>query len=75
MKLILITTPTYFVEEDKIITALFEEGLDTLHLRKPDTAPMFAERLLIPASTVLSSELLPPAGPCGMGMQSHEKSE
>jgi thiamine-phosphate pyrophosphorylase len=34
------------VEEDKIITALFEEGLDTLHLRKPNTAPMFAERLL-----------------------------
>ena len=46
MKLILITPPTYFVEEDKIITALFEEGLDTLHLRKPGTAPMFAERLL-----------------------------
>lgn len=46
MKLILLTTPTYFVEEDKIITALFEEGLDTLHLRKPDTAPMYAERLL-----------------------------
>ena len=46
MKLILITPPTYFVEEDKIITALFEEGLDVLHLRKPGTAPMFAERLL-----------------------------
>ena len=46
MKLILITPPTYFVEEDKIITALFEEGLDILHLRKPDTAPMYAERLL-----------------------------
>lgn len=46
MKLILITRPTYFVEEDKIITALFEEGLDILHLRKPDTAPMYAERLL-----------------------------
>lgn len=46
MKLILITPPTYFVEEDKIITALFEEGLDYLHLRKPNTAPMFAERLL-----------------------------
>ncbi|MBQ8888400.1 MAG: thiamine phosphate synthase [Bacteroidaceae bacterium] len=46
MKLILITSPTYFVEEDKIITALFEEGLDILHLRKPNTAPMFAERLL-----------------------------
>lgn len=46
MKLILITPPTYFVEEDKIITALFEEGLDILHLRKPDTAPIYAERLL-----------------------------
>jgi thiamine-phosphate pyrophosphorylase len=34
------------VEEDKIITSLFEEGLDILHLRKPDTAPMYAERLL-----------------------------
>jgi thiamine-phosphate pyrophosphorylase len=46
MKLILVTPPSYFVEEDKIITALFEEGLDMLHLRKPDTPPMFAERLL-----------------------------
>ena len=27
MKLIVVTTPTFFVEEDKIITALFEEGL------------------------------------------------
>lgn len=46
MKLILITPSTYFVEEDKIITSLFEEGLDILHLRKPDSAPMYAERLL-----------------------------
>lgn len=46
MKLIVITTPQYFVEEDQIITALFEEGLDILHLRKPDTAPVYAERLL-----------------------------
>ena len=46
MKLILITSPTYFVEESKIITDLFEEGLDILHLRKPDTPPMYAERLL-----------------------------
>ena len=28
MKLIVVTTPTFFIEEDKIITALFEEGLD-----------------------------------------------
>ena len=46
MKLILITTPTYFVEEDQILTALFEEGLDILHLRKPQTSPVYAERLL-----------------------------
>lgn len=54
MKLILITTPTYFVEEDKIITTLFDEGLDILHLRKPDTAPVYAERLLtlIPKNTI-----------------------
>ena len=46
MKLIVVTAPTFFVEEDKIITALFEEGLDILHLRKPETPAMYAERLL-----------------------------
>ena len=46
MKLIVITRPTYFVEEDKIITTLFDEGLDILHLRKVDSIPVYAERLL-----------------------------
>ena len=50
MKLILITTPEYtpeyFVEEDQILNALFEEGLDILHLRKPGTEAVYAERLL-----------------------------
>jgi thiamine-phosphate pyrophosphorylase len=46
MKLIVITSPTFFVEEDQIITVLFEEGLDILHLRKPETAAMYSERLL-----------------------------
>lgn len=46
MKLILLTTPTFFVEEDQILTTLFEEGLDILHLRKPGTSAMYAERLL-----------------------------
>lgn len=46
MKLILLTTPRFFVEEDKIITDLFEEGLDILHLRKPGEEPIFSERLL-----------------------------
>lgn len=46
MKLIVITSPTFFIEEDKIITVLFEEGLDILHLRKPETSAMYSERLL-----------------------------
>ncbi len=46
MKLIVVTAPDFFVEEDKIITLLFEEGLDLLHLRKPDTPSALSERLL-----------------------------
>ena len=46
MKLILLSTPEFFVEEDKIISALFEEGLDLLHLRKPGQEPVYSERLL-----------------------------
>ena len=40
MKLVLMTQPTFFVEEDKILTSLFEAGLDNLHLFKPDSSPM-----------------------------------
>ena len=40
------TRPTFFVEEDKILTSLFDEGLDNLHLYKPDSSPMYSERLL-----------------------------
>ena len=46
MKLILLSTPDFFVEEDTIINALFEEGLDLFHLRKPHTEPIYSERLL-----------------------------
>ena len=46
MKLILLSTPEFFVEEDKIINALFDEGLDLLHLRKPASEPIYSERLL-----------------------------
>lgn len=46
MKLILMTTPYFFVEEDQIINALFDEGLEILHLRKPETEPVYSERLL-----------------------------
>ena len=40
------TKPTFFVEEDKILTNLFEEGLENLHLYKPGASPMYSERLL-----------------------------
>lgn len=46
MKLIILTPPDFFVEEDKIIYSLFEEGLDLLHLRKPGSEPVYSERLL-----------------------------
>lgn len=46
MKLILMTTPEFFVEENNILNSLFEEGLDILHLRKPGAEPVFSERLL-----------------------------
>lgn len=46
MKLILLTCPEFFVEEDKILTTLFEEGLDILHFRKPNSEPVYCERLL-----------------------------
>ena len=46
MKLVIMTKPTFFVEEDKIITTLFEEGLDNLHLNKPGSSPLYSERLL-----------------------------
>ena len=46
MKLVVMTKPTFFVEEDKILANLFEEGLENLHLYKPGAAPMYSERLL-----------------------------
>ena len=46
MKLAIATNPTFFVEEDKIITRLFDEGLDYLFLYKEYAHPQFMERLL-----------------------------
>lgn len=36
MKLIVITHPDYFIGEGKLINALFDAGLQLLHLRKPE---------------------------------------
>ena len=46
MKLIIMTKSTFFVEEDKILTTLFEEGMDNMHLYKPASEPVYSERLL-----------------------------
>ena len=46
MKLVIMTKSTFFVEEDKILEALFDEGMDNLHLFKPGSSPMYSERLL-----------------------------
>jgi thiamine-phosphate pyrophosphorylase len=46
MKLAVATKPHFFIEEDKIITRLFEEGLDYLFLRKTHPHPQYIERLL-----------------------------
>ncbi len=46
MKLVIMTKSTFFVEEDKILSSLFDEGMDNLHLFKPGSSPMYSERLL-----------------------------
>lgn len=46
MKLVIMTKSTYFVEEDKILAALFEHGMEYMHLSKEESSPMYAERLL-----------------------------
>lgn len=46
MKLVILTKSTFFVEEDKILSALFDEGMENLHLYKPGNPPMYSERLL-----------------------------
>ena len=46
MKLVIMTKSTFFVEEDKILATLFDEGMNDLHLFKPGSSPMFSERLL-----------------------------
>ncbi len=46
MKLVIMTNSTFFVEEDKILVTLFEEGMEKLHLYKPGASPIYMERLL-----------------------------
>ena len=38
MKLIVITTPQFFKGEAAAVTSLFRNGLEILHLRKPESS-------------------------------------
>ena len=46
MKLAVATSPHFFVEENTILQSLFEEGLDLLYVSKPESEPIYCERLL-----------------------------
>lgn len=46
MKLIVITTPHFFEGEVAALTSLFRNGLEILHLRKPDASAEETERFL-----------------------------
>lgn len=68
MKLIAITTPNFFEGESLILTALFQEGMERVHLRKPqgdkqvlrlllDTVPeVFHSRIVLHDHFELTSE-------------------
>lgn len=46
MKLIVITSPAFLVDEGASVNALFEAGLEILHLRKPHSSSDEVERLV-----------------------------
>jgi len=46
MKILLMTAPTFFVEEDRILAELFAHGVEFLHLLKPHASRQLLERLL-----------------------------
>lgn len=46
MRLLVITTPDFWKGEEKAVTALFEAGLETLHLRKPNAGVSAVEAFL-----------------------------
>lgn len=71
MRLLIITRPDYFSGEAEAITALFQAGLETLHLRKPGTSASALRSLLdrIPAAfrqRIVTHECFELAKPYGL---------
>lgn len=59
MKLLVMTAPTFFVEEDRLIAELFAQGMDFMHLLKPNASRALIERLLrLLPSDVLESTII-----------------
>lgn len=54
MKFLVMTAPTFFVEEDRILAELYVHGMEYIHLRKPNASRPLLERLL----KLLPSEVL-----------------
>lgn len=46
MRLIVLTAPTWREDEAAVLTAMFEQGLEALHVRKPGCTKQAMERLL-----------------------------
>ena len=46
MKIIVITRPYFFEGEEKYIAYLFEQGITSLHLRKPHAAEKDVQALI-----------------------------
>src|SRR5664280_750349 len=44
--MILITEPNFIPDEEKFINAFFNEGLEILHLRKPEATPLQMHELI-----------------------------
>ena len=55
-KLIVITSPYFFKGEDCILSHLFDEGMQHLHLRKPDSEANELRKLLDRIPDIRSEE-------------------
>lgn len=57
-QLIVITTPYYFPDEGHVLTRLFDEGMQRLHLRKPESDAGGLQRLLDEIPTIYHPQIV-----------------
>lgn len=56
--MILITEPDFIPNEEKFITAFFNEGLEMLHLRKPEATPLQMHELISKIDEKFHSQIM-----------------